>query len=64
MWGGGGERQSPAERCRARARTHTPTTLLPLLPVMALVTWALFGIQEIGLWIEEPFQEVCQLARR
>lgn len=27
-------------------------------PVVGLATWALFGIQEIGLLIEDPFQ-VC-----
>jgi predicted membrane chloride channel (bestrophin family) len=30
-------------------------------PVMALVTWALFGIQEIGNWIEEPFRGSLKL---
>ncbi|CAN0542424.1 unnamed protein product [Laminaria digitata] len=25
-------------------------------PVVCLATWALFGIQEIGLLIEDPFQ--------
>lgn len=25
-------------------------------PVVGLATWALFGIQEIGLLIEDPFQ--------
>eukprot|EP00471_Norrisiella_sphaerica_P012570 CAMPEP_0184495254 /NCGR_PEP_ID=MMETSP0113_2-20130426/30792_1 /TAXON_ID=91329 /ORGANISM="Norrisiella sphaerica, Strain BC52" /LENGTH=496 /DNA_ID=CAMNT_0026881365 /DNA_START=464 /DNA_END=1954 /DNA_ORIENTATION=+ len=31
------------------------------VPVMALVTWALFGIQEIGLMIEEPFRRSLSL---
>jgi predicted membrane chloride channel (bestrophin family) len=30
-------------------------------PVMALATWALFGIQEIGNWIEEPFRGSLKL---
>jgi len=28
---------------------------------MAFVTWALFGIQEIGNWIEEPFRGSLKL---
>ena len=28
-----------------------------VIPAMGLITWALFGIQEIGLMIEEPFRE-------
>lgn len=28
-------------------------------PVVGLATWALFGIQEIGLLIEDPFQVCC-----
>ena len=31
------------------------------IPTMAVVVWALFGIQEIGLIIEEPFREVIKL---
>ncbi|CAM9284102.1 unnamed protein product, partial [Phaeothamnion confervicola] len=31
------------------------------VPMMALVTWALFGIQEIGLLIEDPFQRTLKL---
>ncbi|GAB5365559.1 hypothetical protein AAMO2058_001068800 [Amorphochlora amoebiformis] len=31
------------------------------IPVMALVTWALYGIQEIGLMIEEPFRRSLSL---
>jgi hypothetical protein len=31
-------------------------------PVMALATWALFGIQEIGNWIEEPFRGSLKLS--
>jgi len=26
------------------------------IPVVAFIAWAFFGIQEIGLWIEEPFR--------
>ncbi|KAJ8600532.1 hypothetical protein CTAYLR_010424 [Chrysophaeum taylorii] len=33
--------------------------LTPL--VMALVSWGLFGIQEIGLWIEDPFRGLLKL---
>ena len=32
-----------------------------LVPTMALMTWALFGIQEIGLVIEDPFRETLRL---
>ena len=35
-----------------------------VVPVMCGVTWALFGIQEIGLWIEDPFQEALELQVR
>ena len=31
------------------------------VPCMAIMSWALFGIQEIGLMIEEPFRETLQL---
>mmetsp|Transcript_3927 Transcript_3927/g.9131 ORF Transcript_3927/g.9131 Transcript_3927/m.9131 type:complete len:470 (-) Transcript_3927:338-1747(-) len=31
------------------------------IPVMAFTSWVFFGIQEIGLWIEEPFREVLKL---
>lgn len=31
-------------------------------PVVALVTWGLFGIQEIGLIIEDPFQQALELS--
>ena len=34
---------------------------LVAVPVMAFVTWALFGIQEIGNWIEEPFRGSLKL---
>lgn len=34
---------------------------LLLIPTMAILCWALFGIQEIGLMIEEPFRETLQL---
>ena len=30
-------------------------------PTMAVVTWVLFGIQEIGLLIEDPFQTILKL---
>lgn len=30
-------------------------------PVVCLATWALFGIQEIGLLIEDPFQSALSL---
>ncbi|GAB5369293.1 hypothetical protein AAMO2058_001392700 [Amorphochlora amoebiformis] len=38
-----------------------PLTLVPdlqffTIPIMALIVWGLFGIQEIGLMIEEPFR--------
>jgi len=38
-----------------------PLTLVPdlsffAIPIMALIVWGLFGIQEIGLMIEEPFR--------
>lgn len=32
-----------------------------LVPTMGVICWALFGIQEIGLMIEEPFREVIKL---
>jgi putative membrane protein len=31
------------------------------IPIIALITWGLFGIQEIGLMIEEPFSGSLQL---
>jgi hypothetical protein len=31
------------------------------VPIAGLSTWALFGIQEIGLLIEEPFQRSLKL---
>ena len=34
---------------------------LGLAPTMAFVTWALFGIQEIGLLIEDPFHSILKL---
>jgi hypothetical protein len=32
-----------------------------VVPVTAVVTWGLFGIQEIGLMIEEPFRRALRL---
>ena len=32
-----------------------------LVPFTALVSWSLFGIQEIGMMIEEPFQRALKL---
>lgn len=32
-----------------------------VVPFSALVSWALFGIQEIGMMIEEPFQRALKL---
>jgi len=43
-----------------------PFTLIPELgvvtvPIMAMIVWGLFGIQEIGLMIEEPFRSCLPL---
>jgi predicted membrane chloride channel (bestrophin family) len=38
-----------------------PISELVAVPVMAFVTWSLFGIQEIGNWIEEPFRGSLKL---
>ena len=38
-----------------------PQLGLTTVPVIATVTWALFGIQEIGLLIEDPFTRSLQL---
>lgn len=32
-----------------------------VVPVTAVVTWGLYGIQEIGLMIEEPFRRALRL---
>jgi predicted membrane chloride channel (bestrophin family) len=32
-----------------------------IIPFVTFVTWALFGIQEIGMMIEEPFQRALKL---
>ena len=32
-----------------------------VIPFVTLVTWSLFGIQEIGMMIEEPFQRALKL---
>eukprot|EP00746_Dinoflagellata_sp_MGD_P077167 gnl/MRDRNA2_/MRDRNA2_30995_c0_seq1.p1 gnl/MRDRNA2_/MRDRNA2_30995_c0~~gnl/MRDRNA2_/MRDRNA2_30995_c0_seq1.p1 ORF type:complete len:586 (-),score=72.36 gnl/MRDRNA2_/MRDRNA2_30995_c0_seq1:340-2097(-) len=32
-----------------------------IIPIMTLVSWGLFGIQEIGLMIEEPFRRALDL---
>ena len=32
-----------------------------IVPVMSLMAWGLFGIQEIGLMIEEPFRRTLRL---
>ena len=34
---------------------------LALVPTMGFISWALFGIQEIGLLIEDPFRTVLKL---
>jgi len=44
-----------------------PLVLAPKLQlftpgVMALASWGLFGIQEIGLWIEDPFRGLLKLS--
>lgn len=34
---------------------------LAVIPVVAMITWVLYGIQEIGLLIEDPFKDALHL---